>query len=171
MIELKGAVALAQLGKVRRVVERRQQIAKQLDEGLAALPGIERPVVTPGASHVYWKYPVQVDEQRLGVDVVAFAKRLAALGLATAPRYIQKPAFMCEVLRDRRTFGQSAWPFQGVSTRADFPPYRLEDYPGTLRALSRVLVVPMNEFYTREHVEFILASFQEGVGKLAEVSK
>ena len=164
MSELQGAVALAQLGKVQGVVERRQRIAAQLDEGLADAPGIERPVTTPGATHAYWKYAVQVDEQTLGIDVDAFAKRLSAMGLVAQPRYIQKPAFMCEVLRDRRTFGQSGFPFQGVSTRQDYEPYRLEEYPGTLRALSRVLVVPINEFYTREHIEFICSTFREAVG-------
>jgi len=164
MSELQGAVALAQLGKVQRVVERRQRIAAQLNGGLADAPGIERPVVTPGATHAYWKYPVQVDEQALGIDVDAFAKRLAAMGLVAQPRYIQRPAFMCEVLRDRRTFGQSTWPFQGVATRQAYEPYRVEDYPGTLRALSRMLVVPINEFYTQEHVEFICATFREAVG-------
>lgn len=169
MSELQGAVALAQLGKVQSVVERRQRIAAQLDEGLCLASGIERPVTTPGATHAYWKYAVQVDEQTLGIDVEAFAKRLAALGLVAQPRYIQKPAFMCEVLRERRTFGQSRFPFRGVQTRQEYEPYRPEDYPGTFRALSRVLVVPLNEFYTREHVEFICASFREAVGAPVEV--
>ena len=169
MSELQGAVALAQLGKVQGVVERRQRIAAQLDEGLADAPGIERPVTTPGATHAYWKYAVQVDEQTLGIDVDAFAKRLSAMGLVAQPRYIQKPAFLCEVLRDRRTFGQSGFPFRGVSTRPEAEPCRLEDYPGTLRALSRVLVVPINECYTREHIEFICATFREAVTAGVEV--
>ena len=169
MSELQGAVALAQLGKVQSVVERRQRIAARLDEGLVEAPGIECPVTTPGATHAYWKYAVQVDERTLGVDVEAFAKRLAALGLVAQPRYIQKPAFMCEVLRDRRTFGQSGFPFRGISTRPAYEPYHLEDYPGTLRALSRVLVVPINELYTREHIEFICATFREAVNAGVEV--
>ena len=164
MSELQGAVALAQLGKVQSVVERRQRVAAQLDEGLAEAPGIERPVTMPGSTHAYWKYAVQVDEQTLGIDVDAFAKRLSAMGLVAQPRYIQKPAFMCEVLRDRRTFGNSGFPFRGVTTKPDAPPYRVEEYPGTLRALSRVLVVPINEFYTREHVGFICATFREAAG-------
>ena len=165
--ELQGAVALAQLGKVKGVVDRRQRIAGELDAGLRGLPGIETTVVRPGASHVYWKYPVQLDESVVGVDVGAFAARLKEdRGLVVHPRYIQKPAFMCEVLRDRRTLGTSGFPF--TSRGASSPnPYDPDQYPGTMRALSRVIVVPMNEFYTSEHIQFICSTFKEAVSALA----
>jgi len=58
---------------------------------------------------------------------------------------------MCEVLRDRRTLGTSQFPFKYNGT--DYPRYDESKYPGTLRALARVLVVPMNEFYTDEHID------------------
>lgn len=166
MSELQGAVALAQLNKLKSVVARRQQAAAQIGAGLKGLPGVDLPVVTPGGTHSYWKYPVQVDEALLGIDVSAFAKRLAALGLIAMPRYIQKPAFMCEVLRDRRTLGESAFPFKQAGGGGEYPRYDINAYPGTQRALSRVLVVPMNEFYTKEHVEFICGTFREVVGSL-----
>lgn len=164
MSELQGAVALAQLGKLRGVVERRQRIAAALTEGLANIPGVHLPVVPSGASHVYWKYPVQVDEFALGTDLGTFAKRLADLGLIVQPRYIQKPAFMCEVLRDRRTLGTSEFPFKYSRSAPEPLPYNEAQYPGTLRSLSRVLVVPMNEFYASEHVRFICSTFREAAG-------
>ncbi len=166
MSELQGAVVLAQLQKVKSVVARRQRVAAQIDEGLRNLPGIFPPVVTPGATHAYWKYPVQIDNAALGIDVVAFAKQLEALGLVAQPRYIQKPAFMCEVLRDRRTFGKSAFPFRGARAVEEQFTYDPSDYPGALMALSRVLVVPINEFYSSEHVEFICGTFREAVSAL-----
>ena len=77
-------------------------------------------------------------------------------GIFCAPRYIQKPAFMCEVIRDRRTFGKSGFPFEGPH-REGLPPveYREEDYPGTADALARILVLPWNEFYTEDDVRYI----------------
>jgi perosamine synthetase len=162
--ELQGAVALAQLGKLTGVVSRRQAAAAKLDAGLANIPGVHTPVVREGASDVYWKYPVQVDEGALGTDLSTYAKRLAEGGLIVMPRYIQKPAFMCEVLRDRRTLGTSEFPFKYAGTSRVVPPYNEAEYTGTLRALSRVLVVPMNEFYTDEHIDFICATFKEAAG-------
>jgi dTDP-4-amino-4,6-dideoxygalactose transaminase len=166
MSELQGAVALAQLGKVRGVVERRRRIAAEMDAALKGLPGIETPVVRPGATHVYWKYPIQVDESMLGVDVGAFAARLKERGLVVHPRYIQKPAFMCEVFRDRRTLGASGFPFVLPGASVKRQAYDPAEYPGAMRALSRVIVVPMNEFYTAEHIQFICSTIREAVDAL-----
>jgi len=162
MTELQGAVALAQLEKVEGVVARRRRVAAELIQRCGRLPGLAMPVVTRDSVHSYWKFPVQVDEDVLG-DVAAFARRLAELGVVAQPRYIQKPAFECEVLRDQRTFGSSGVPFRGLVGRDAAVKYERSEYPGTLRALSRVLVMPINEFYGPEHLEFIGAAVDEAV--------
>jgi hypothetical protein len=41
----------------------------------------------------------------------ALAAELKLGGIASAPRYIQKPAFACRVFTEQRTFGESRWPF------------------------------------------------------------
>ena len=81
------------------------------------------------------------------------AKRLKARGIASAPRYIQKPAFRCEIFRDQRTFGDSHWPFTLASAEAvDYSEAR---FPGTFEALHGVLVLPWTERYTDAHVDAI----------------
>jgi dTDP-4-amino-4,6-dideoxygalactose transaminase len=161
MTELQGAVALAQLDKVVGVVERRRAVAGELARRLAGIPGLGLPVVTRDGVHSYWKFPVQVDEEVMGVDVVRFAKQLSELGVVAQPRYIQKPAFECEVLRERRTFGGSSVPFRGLKTRDDEVRYDRAEYPATLRALSRILVMPLNEFFRTEHIAFIAEAVHE----------
>jgi len=168
MTELQGAVALAQLAKLRSVVESRQSVAAQLDTGLRGLPGVELPVVARTSSHVYWKYPVQIEQQALGVDVGDFARRLAELGVAAMPRYIQKPAFMCQVLRDRVTFRDSAFPYRGSRSEGEPGAETPDEFPGTYRALSRVLVVPINERYTAEHVALICRAFRQAAMSAAK---
>jgi len=63
---------------------------------------------------------------------------------------------MCEVIRDQKTFGDSGFPFRGPH-REGLPPieYREEDYPGTMEALSKICVLPWNEFYTEDDVRYI----------------
>jgi dTDP-4-amino-4,6-dideoxygalactose transaminase len=163
MTELQGAVALAQLDKVEGVVARRRLVARELTRRLSGLRGLVMPVVTRDSVHSYWKFPVQVDEALLG-DVGNFAKRLAEFGVVAQPRYIQKPAFQCEVLRDKKTFGTSGVPFRGLRSRSDEVRYDPAEYPGTMRALSRVLVMPINEFYRPEHIDFIC----DAVGRVIE---
>ncbi len=156
MTELQGAVALAQLDKVEGVVEGRIRSAQMLTRLIADVPGVSSPAITPNSKHVYWKYPLRIDDSIIDGGVDRFAAQLKERGIFSAPRYIQKPAFMCEILRERNTFGDSHFPFEGECRKND-PPivYDPAQYPGTYDALSHVVVLPWNEFYTDEHVRYI----------------
>jgi dTDP-4-amino-4,6-dideoxygalactose transaminase len=166
MNELTGAVALAQLEKLQWSVERRQQMAERLTELLQEIPGLEPPVVTPGGEHTYWKYCLRVDPAEIPGGTDALGGLLRQRGVGCAPRYIQKPAFACEVLRDRRTFGDSGFPF--TSARPEAVAYDAADYPGTLDALAHILVLAWNECYTREHVDAIAEVIRQSVAQLKE---
>ena len=52
------------------------------------------------------------------------------------------------------------------SSRAGLPPvdYNRDNFPGSIKALSQVLVIPWNEFYTDEHVEYIADRLHASVG-------
>lgn len=162
MTELQGAVALAQLRKVRGVVKRRRQTALILTEHLLSMPGIVLPESNEDSVHVFWKYPLIIDTDLFGVDVFAFSTKLKEKGIFSAPRYIQKPAFMCEVLEKRKTYGKSQCPYD-CPRRDDEKEivYDVKDYPGTMKALANILVLPWNEFYTPEHVEYIAKNIKE----------
>lgn len=164
MTELQGAVALAQLRKVRGVVEKRRNTALMLTGLLKGTPGLILPESDEASVHVYWKYSLIVDTDLLGEDVTTFAARLKEKGIFSAPRYIQKPAFMCEVIKDKKTYGRSHCPYDCSARNGEREiTYDVKDYPGTMRALERVLVLPWNEFYTIEHVEYIAKNIKAAV--------
>jgi perosamine synthetase len=163
--ELQGAVALAQLGKLTGVVRRRREAAARLDYLLAGLPGVQTPWVDRRDAHAYWKYCLSVDGRVVAGGAVALAARLKARGIFSAPRYIQKPAFMCEVFQKQRTFGASRYPF--TLARPAAVDYRPEVYPGTFAGLENILVLPWNERYTDEHVEYIADAVRRAVEELA----
>ena len=167
MTELQGAVALAQLDKLERVVQNRIKTAQMLSNLIADIPGVGIPILTPGGKHVYWKYPIRIEEEIIRDGVDSFAAELKERGIFTAPRYIQKPAFMCQVLRDKNTFGNSHFPFDGACRRNDPPVvYDPKDFPGTYDALSHVVVIPWNESYTDQHIEYIAENIIEVAKKL-----
>lgn len=85
-------------------------------------------------------------------------------GIVSAPRYIVKPAFMCEVFQKRRTFGKSQFPF--TLARPEALDYRLDSYPGTVEALERLLVVPWNDRYTEDDVEYIAEALTFAISTL-----
>jgi perosamine synthetase len=166
MNELTGAVALAQLGKLDEFVRRRIAIAEQLTKGLADLKGVATPEVGLHAVHTYWKYCLRVDSSALRGGLDELAMRLRERNIHCAPRYIQKPAFECEVIRDQRTFGNSRFPFN--LARPEAVDYSRDKFPGTYAALASVLVLPLNERYTSTHVEYLIDSIRQTTRELQD---
>ncbi len=168
MTELQGAVARAQLGKLGSVVARRQASALRLTALLSDLPGIDLPRAIAGATHVYWKYPLIVDPAVIEGGADALGAALGARGIRCAPRYIRKPAFLCRLFVERKTFGRSGYPWTlPVRTGGADVTYDPADHPDTMRGLERVVVLPWNECYGDEHVDSIAAAVRAAVFGLA----
>jgi perosamine synthetase len=165
MSELQGAVALAQLPKLDGSVDRRVAAARRLTKQLEGVKGIETPWVQPGSFHSYWKYPLMVDRTVIEGGSPGLAKLLKSYDIASAPRYIQKPAFMCEVFQKQRTFGNSRWPF--TLARPEAVDYAPSLFTGAFEALERILVLPWNERYTDDHVDYLAASIKEAAAQAA----
>ncbi len=163
MNELSGAVAAVQLEKLEEFVSRRR-IAARLDEGLADVPGFSVPKVEPHGVHTYWKYCLRVDSDALEGGMDALARRLRERNIFSAPRYIPKPAFECEIFREQRTFCNSRFPF--TFARPEAVDYRRENFPGTYEALASVLVLPLNERYTAQQVDYVVDSVREAATEL-----
>ncbi len=166
MTELQGAVACGQLPKLEGVVKQRQKLANQMTAAIADLPGITPPSHAANTTHSYWKYCLCVDSAVIKDGAVGLAKWLKEeRGIFSAPRYIQKPAFRCEVFRDQRTFGNSRFPF--TLARPEAVDYSEEKFPGTFAGLEHVLVLPWNENYTQEHMDYIESSIKDAVKALS----
>lgn len=164
MSELQGAVAVAQLNKLDGVIKSRITTANKLTEKLRGLVGIKTPWVDPRNIHTYWKYCLRVDSQVIPNGPVGLAKLLKEKGIFSAPRYIQKPAFMCEVFQKQRTFGNSRYPF--TLARPEAVDYDRSRFSGTFAGLESVLVLPWNERYTDEHIDYIASEIRKAVDLL-----
>lgn len=164
MSEIQGAVALGQLEKLKASTETRRLRAAELTARIRGIPGIEPFPVPRGSCHVYWRYCLLVDPQVIPGGAVGLAAALKLRGISSAPRYIQKPAFQCEIFQRRRTFGNSGFPF--TMARPEVLHYDREHYPRTFEGLDRTLVLPWNENYTVEHVDYIAASLKEVIRDL-----
>jgi perosamine synthetase len=159
MSELQGAVAVAQLSKLEQAVERRISLANDLTDQLSDVPGIQTPAVRPASRHVFWKYCIRVDQAVLSGGVSQLAASLRERGIAAAPRYIQKPAFRCAVFAEQKTFGKSRYPF--TLARPDAVDYSADRFPGAFAALDGIIVIPWNDRFTGEHVEYIAGCIRE----------
>ena len=158
MTELAGAVALAQLDRVEEVVRDRQTSARAFLGQIADVRGVFAQRISAHAQSVFWKVTLRIEPEIAGADVRQIGARLKEkYGIACAPRYVQKPAFECEVLRDKRTLGTSGWPIADAVWPDE------SSLPGTYRALRNMLVLPWNENYRAEHVEYIAGALREAV--------
>ena len=164
MTELQGAVAVAQLEKLEGAVDRRIALAEELTAALAGVPGITTPHVPPCDVHTYWKYCLRIDPRVVRGGTVQLGAALKQRGIFSAPRYIQKPAFACEMFREQRTFGKSRWPF--TLARPEAVDYSRELFAGTYKGLDSILVLPWNERYMMEHVHYIADSIKRCAAEL-----
>lgn len=166
LTELQGAVALAQLDKLSPGVEQRRAMAARLTSAISGLDGIDPPYQSADAVHTYWRYCVWVDGSKLPGGSPALGAGLKQYGIAAAPRYIQKPAFRCQVLRDQVTFGKSRWPF--TLARPEAVNYDEALFPGTYQGLEQILVLPWNEKFTEAHVDFIADAIRSEHARLCK---
>lgn len=164
MSELQAAVALGQLEKLEACVENRQKAAALLTELLQGIDGVETPVIADDATHTYWKYCLTVDDTKIEGGSVGMAQLLKEKNIFSAPRYIVKPAFMCQVFQEKNTLGTSQFPFN--LAREGAVDYEMENYPLTAKALHDVLVLPWNEKYTEEHVRYIADNVRIAASRL-----
>jgi dTDP-4-amino-4,6-dideoxygalactose transaminase len=164
MTELQGAVALAQLSKLQRCVQHRRTMAQRLTEQLGNLLGLQTPWSSDEAEHAYWRYCLWVDDKACIGGSPALGAELKKWDIAAAPRYIQKPAFQCEVFQKQRTFGNSRFPF--TLARPEAIDYAPERFPGVFQGLREILVLPWNEGLSVAHVDYIATAVREGYRKL-----
>jgi len=169
MSELQGAVAVAQLSKLEAIVQSRITAAGKLTERIQGLIGVQAPRVNPNSVHTYWKYCLMVNGEVVPNGAVGLGRLLGEKGIASAPRYIQKPAFMCEVFQKQRTFGNGHYPF--TLARPEVLNYDRSRFPGTFTGLESVLVLPWNERYKDEHVDYISDSIRHAVDQLRRREK
>ena len=143
MTELQAAVLVAQLGKLGATIERRRESARALlsaitVEGVRFHANVEE--------HSFWRIGLDVSPE-LSCDALALALREE--GVPCQAHYVGRPAFELEAFRERRFVAGSAFPVDGKTGEVR-PQERLEDFPGVVEGLARVLVMPWNENITPE---------------------
>ena len=161
MTELQAAVAYEQLKKLDYSVSQRQKMAQLLDKKIADIDGIESYKPADGSTMTYWKFCLRVDDEKIEDGAVGLAKALKTYDVASAPRYVVKPAYKCQIFREQNTFGDSHYPFN--LARPEAVDYNDDNFQGTIKGLHDILVLPINEKYTEEHIEFLADSIREAV--------
>ncbi|MBM4078883.1 MAG: DegT/DnrJ/EryC1/StrS family aminotransferase, partial [Planctomycetes bacterium] len=157
--ELQAAVALAQLKKLDRITDTRRDLGNLLTQLITDAPGVKPPKVHPGGECTYWFYWFRVD----AAVREQFVKALSAEGLPAGAGYIPKPVYMYDVLREKKTYGDSHFPY-GCAPFRD--PAREIEYkeglcPATEQLLKELVRIGFNEFWTEADVRDAAACIQK----------
>lgn len=149
MTELQGAVGLAQVKKVRAVVEKRMELGNYLSALIGEIEGVTPPPITEGSEHSYWAYPLLIE----GWPVAQFAEALSKEGVGAGAGYIGEPIFLCmEALAAKKTFGNSTYPFDGSHGGRQIE-YTKGMCPRTEAALHQMITLGFNENYSKRDIE------------------
>ncbi|MBT5535108.1 hypothetical protein HOK31_18720, partial [Candidatus Poribacteria bacterium] len=136
-----GAVAVAQLEKVRDVVERRIHLGRVLTERIADAPGITALPLSDDYEVSWWNYIFHIT----GHDPDEFAAALRAEGVSVGVRYIQDPIYMRgDFLVRKVTYGKTQCPFSCPATSREYE-YGPELVPDAVKGLKTVAVMGLHE--------------------------
>lgn len=163
MTELQGAVALAQLRKLDRLLDARTETAEAFCRSARNLRGVAAPVLGPEDRHAYWRIPLTVSGDATRRSLKEVARDLQRAGIAASAGYTGRPAFACRLFREQATFGRSRYPF--TLARPEAVDYRPERFPGTMEFIRRVLVIGWNERMDHEDTRYVLERLEEALGQ------
>ncbi|MCZ6680755.1 MAG: DegT/DnrJ/EryC1/StrS family aminotransferase [Candidatus Poribacteria bacterium] len=151
MTEMQGAVGIAQLEKLRDVVERRIALGKLLNELIADAPGVEVAPTPDDREVSWWNYIFHVT----GHDPDEFCKAVSAEGVAMSAHYIRDPIYMRgNFLTEKNTYGSSGFPFDStyVSRKYHYGP---ELVPNAVEGLRSVVVTALHEHMGEDDIRDI----------------
>ena len=141
MTELQGAVGLAQLEKVRSVVERRVELGRRLTDQISAAAGITTVPLPKDREVSWWNYIFHVT----GHQPEVFCQAVRAEGVSVSPHYIKDPIFLRgEFLTKGQTYGDSGFPFNSPYVSKDYH-YGPDLVPNAVQGLGTVAVMGIHE--------------------------
>ena len=163
--ELQSAVAIAQLGKVRKITSARNTLGRRLGEKLSDVPGVLPHRVIPDAYATWWFYLIQIEPERLGADAPAFAEAVAAEGIPVSAGYVQPVYLTYEYLRRKSAFNHSQWPF--TQARKSLR-YEKGYCPDAERVMQNVVFFPLREELSAREIDDTAAAVRKVAGCYAE---
>ncbi len=95
LTNLQAAIGLAQLERIKELIEKKRWIGKMYTERLREIKGLQLPTEKDWAKNVYWMYGIVLDE-KTNMNAAEFAMRLKEAGVDTRPFFLgmhEQPIF------------------------------------------------------------------------------
>ncbi|CAN7533718.1 DegT/DnrJ/EryC1/StrS family aminotransferase [Paenibacillus sp. LjRoot153] len=163
MTELQGAVGVAQLSKLTWICNQRSQYGDSLTTGIKDIPGINPHQVTTDGRCTYWFYMFTMDPNVLSCSRDEFAEALQAEGIDCSAGYIPQPVYMQPMFQKREAYTGSHFPFDLSDIM-----YGKGLCPTAEHILKQAIRVPINEFYSEQDIEDMIAGIRKVAAHYSE---
>lgn len=110
MTELEAAVSIGQFRRLDYLNDYRIELARYLSVKLRNLPGLILPWQEKQCRHVYFTYPIRLQEKVVGVSRDIFAKALIAEGIPIGIGYV-RPIYLEPMYQKKIAHGKRGCPF------------------------------------------------------------
>ncbi len=111
MTEIEAVIAIEQLKKLDTFNEARLELVNYLSDKLKDIDGISIPKVRGNSTHVYYRYALKLDVDRIGVKAPVFVKALNAEGMDFYVSYM-KPLYLQPLYQNQIGYGDKGCPFK-----------------------------------------------------------
>lgn len=110
MTELAAALCEAQLSRLDFLTEKRRALVAYLTKNLKDIEGISIPPVSKENYHVYYVYPLLINEKKLGISRDKLVDAMTAEGYPMSKGYVE-PLYLLPVFQKRQAFNETHFPF------------------------------------------------------------
>lgn len=107
MNEIEAAISIEQLKKLKKILRKKIQNAKLLSAGLSNLKGLKIPKISKNNTHVYYSFPLQIDENLIKIKKTKILKTLKDEGLPINGQYVNLLDY--KIYRDKKIKRNFPW--------------------------------------------------------------
>lgn len=111
MNEIEAAISKEQLKKLQSLTQRRIELVDYLNEGLKGIDGLHLPLAREDSTHVYYRYALKIDIDKLHLKAPIFVKALIAEGMDFYVSYM-KPLYLQPLYQEQIGYGNKGCPFK-----------------------------------------------------------
>jgi dTDP-4-amino-4,6-dideoxygalactose transaminase len=118
MGEIEAAIGIEQLKKLPTLIEEKIEWAEIISEGLKGLNGLKIPLVRKNCTHVYYSYPLLIDETKTGISRDKIFEALTAEGVpALGNKYVNLLLF--PMFQKKIAYGSNGFPWTADFYKGD----------------------------------------------------
>ena len=107
--EIEAAIGIEQFKKMDSLISDRINKANQLKDGLTNLKGLRLPIVKDRCTHVYYNFPLLVDEDELGCSRDAVFNALVSEGVPIGSGYFN--LYLLPMYQNKIAYGSKGFPW------------------------------------------------------------